>query len=487
MPTEKFQCPECGGRLQRQIPDRLACTVCAETIMVHDGIADFVRGRFDTILDAGSYDGDHGIREDSSAAYYDNIRAVADWRWPDTLGSVVEIGCGTGLFSRALVERGEATDMLFTDISTPMLKSCRAMLARLPAVSPAPISFATYSSHENCFRDVAFDTCVGASALHHIPDVSRFLADIFRGLKPGGRMFFIEPNQRADRALGQALSDVMAILSHRDPAWSDDRQKILNVLAESRRRLLHQGDIEFLSDIEDKHMFLAEEFEDLALSLGFDTAEALPFAPDPTGARTIRNLCRKIGVSGPFVEEIADLLNSVGSRYFDLLSPRDTAPSFLLWATKRAGPVARSFHAPPHLPDTAEDAHSFVLVGGIAPRWSFDLRAYRTQAGIVLKLNGWCIAHVDIAWIRIVLDGVARQAPVWLPRPDVHAIIDHAGFRAAWGALCCGVQSDLEYPDRQPSLNKVTLSVEIVLRDGGVIGVTTPEHLCLEETVVLSG
>src|SRR6185312_6168915 len=148
---------------------------------------------------------------------------------------------------------------------------------------------------------------------------------------PGGRAFFLEPNQRHDRALGQTLADVLAILYARDAEWSEDKQRILNLIAESRRRLLHQDDHDFMATLEDKHMFIAEAFEAMALELGFATAEAIPSRPGENPAATTRELCHEVGASQGFTDIIAGLAGSIGGRYFDLLSPRDRSPSLLLW------------------------------------------------------------------------------------------------------------------------------------------------------------
>ena len=44
---------------------------------------------------------------------------------------ILEIGCGTGGFSRAMIGHREATDAVLTDVSTDMLRICRRHLDRL--------------------------------------------------------------------------------------------------------------------------------------------------------------------------------------------------------------------------------------------------------------------------------------------------------------------------------------------------------------------
>jgi ubiquinone/menaquinone biosynthesis C-methylase UbiE len=76
---------------------------------------------------------------------------------------------------------------VLTDVSPEMLRICRTHLTRLGLASALPVRFATYSAHEACFCDEAFDSCIGTSVVHHITDVRAFLTDVWRILRPGGR------------------------------------------------------------------------------------------------------------------------------------------------------------------------------------------------------------------------------------------------------------------------------------------------------------
>ena len=485
MLTTKFRCPACGGTPLRDTGDKLVCERCAHGTPLVDGIVDFVGGRFDTALDVEAYDSGHSIGEHSSERHYNDLRILAGHRWPVSLGSTVEIGCGTGLYSRALASHGEAREILLTDVSVDMLRLCRKQLARDTTSSRLQIGFATYSSNETCFRDAVFDTCAGTSVLHHIPDVRAVLADIFRALKPGGRAFFLEPNQRHDRALGQTLADVLAILYARDAEWSEDKQRILNLIAESRRRLLHQEDHDFMATLEDKHMFIAEAFEAMALELGFATAEAIASRPGENPAATTRELCHEVGASQGFTDIIAGLAGSIGGRYFDLLSPRDRSPSLLLWLTKGVGPQARTFQGPSPRRAVPPGGVEAVL-GGMPPHWRFNLHAQAIPDGIRLRTEGWCLLNVEVRWIRVTLNGVAKDVPLWLPRPDVHLALNKSGLYGAWNALCCGLDADLIYPGVQAGDDGLAVAVEIVLCDGNVLSVRAQPTLRLDQPAVIA-
>ena len=225
----RFQCPACKGDL---LADTGRCRVCGQDYATQDGILDFVAGRFATQLDAASYDASHTIDDDIAEADYRQFRQAAAHRWPPSLGAVVEIGCGTGGFSRAMIGHGDATDAVLTDVSLDMLRLCRGHLDRLGIGTALPVQFATYSATEACFRDAAFDTCIGASVVHHIADVRGFLADVWRLLKPGGRACFIEPRPALSSRAGDGVRR-----HHRDAAGarSDEHRRPAGIAQLDRR------------------------------------------------------------------------------------------------------------------------------------------------------------------------------------------------------------------------------------------------------------
>ncbi|HUQ30351.1 MAG TPA: class I SAM-dependent methyltransferase [Candidatus Paceibacterota bacterium] len=99
---------------------------------------------------------------------------------------VLEIGCGTGLFTRKMAERTGA-DITGVDISPDLLA-----VARKNATAPR-VQFVEGNAMQLPFPDGAFDVVYGSSVLHHL-DFDQSLAELFRVLKPGGRMVFGEPN-----------------------------------------------------------------------------------------------------------------------------------------------------------------------------------------------------------------------------------------------------------------------------------------------------
>jgi SAM-dependent methyltransferase len=97
---------------------------------------------------------------------------------------VLEIGAGTGLFTGKVYDRTHA-QIVATDISEELLEVARKKYSG--------IEFRTADAMALDFADATFDVVFGSSVLHHL-DMDKSLKEIFRVLKPGGRIVFEEPN-----------------------------------------------------------------------------------------------------------------------------------------------------------------------------------------------------------------------------------------------------------------------------------------------------
>jgi SAM-dependent methyltransferase len=98
-------------------------------------------------------------------------------------GPVLEIGAGTGTFTRGLAGRLPGLEAI--DISEPLLAVARQ---RCPEVV-----FRRMDAHDLQYPDEHFEAIVGCSVLHHL-DWNRALLGFFRKLKRRGVLRFSEPN-----------------------------------------------------------------------------------------------------------------------------------------------------------------------------------------------------------------------------------------------------------------------------------------------------
>lgn len=99
--------------------------------------------------------------------------------------NVLEIGCGTGYYTKELEKTGAKITAI--DVSPDLLNVARSR------VSSKNVTFKIDNAYDMSFEDSIFDTVVGISVLHHL-EIERALKEIYRVLKPGGTIRFTEPN-----------------------------------------------------------------------------------------------------------------------------------------------------------------------------------------------------------------------------------------------------------------------------------------------------
>lgn len=98
---------------------------------------------------------------------------------------VLEIGCGTGIFTEMFAQTG--AEIVAVDISADLLK-----VAKARDLSVAGVQFLE-RRFEECDVDGPFDAVIGSSVLHHL-DLESALPRILTLLKPAGVISFAEPN-----------------------------------------------------------------------------------------------------------------------------------------------------------------------------------------------------------------------------------------------------------------------------------------------------
>ncbi len=101
--------------------------------------------------------------------------------------TIIDVGAGTGFFARAAADIVGATgEVIAADISEEMLASMRE--TGLPG-NVHPVRSEEYSVP---VPDGKGDMVLAAFVVHEAPDRARFLAELKRLLKPGGKLLIIE-------------------------------------------------------------------------------------------------------------------------------------------------------------------------------------------------------------------------------------------------------------------------------------------------------
>jgi SAM-dependent methyltransferase len=112
------------------------------------------------------------------------LRDAADLE-KGTGARVLDIGCGTGCYSRPFARLTQAS-VIGLDVTV-------SLLGRARRASPDNLHFTAGDAGELPFPAESFDAVVGNAVLHHLP-LERAVPELIRVLKPGGRFCFAEPN-----------------------------------------------------------------------------------------------------------------------------------------------------------------------------------------------------------------------------------------------------------------------------------------------------
>jgi malonyl-CoA O-methyltransferase len=99
---------------------------------------------------------------------------------------VLELGCGTGLFSRHLLRRYRQGQFVLTDISPAMIAECRRNLA---AFGTIPISYEVMDAAE-AGGHAGLDLIVSSMTLHWLANPIASLDRLCRLLAPGGHLLY---------------------------------------------------------------------------------------------------------------------------------------------------------------------------------------------------------------------------------------------------------------------------------------------------------
>ena len=128
-----------------------------------------------------------------NAIYHDFLLA----RLPARAGAALDVGCGTGAFSRRLAERCERVDAV--DLSPEMIRVAAACSARLPHLVYREADIGRHP-----LAPSSYDVIATLATLHHV-EADQVVPRLVAALRPGGVL---------------AILDLLSVVLPRDLPWA---------------------------------------------------------------------------------------------------------------------------------------------------------------------------------------------------------------------------------------------------------------------------
>lgn len=146
----------------------------------------------------------------------------------DMAGRVLFVALGTGLDIRHFPPQRQVVGI---DISQAMLDRARPRQRRYAGT----LRFARADAQRLCFPDAAFDTVATSCTMCSVPDSVRTLRELYRVLRPGGRLLMFEHVASRNALLRLALGS-MNLISRR--GGTDMTRETLGDVAAAGFRIL---------------------------------------------------------------------------------------------------------------------------------------------------------------------------------------------------------------------------------------------------------
>jgi ubiquinone/menaquinone biosynthesis C-methylase UbiE len=157
--------------------------------------------------------------------------AAQAWLAPAARGGVLlDVSCGSGLFTRRFAASGAYGHVIGADYSAAMLREAKALMQQQPGGGGAtsPITLVRADVGRLPFATASIDGIHAGAALHCWPSPSSALAEISRVLKPGGVLVattFLDPTAPLGELIGDdaVLPLARALGAQRTPAGASYR------------------------------------------------------------------------------------------------------------------------------------------------------------------------------------------------------------------------------------------------------------------------
>jgi ubiquinone/menaquinone biosynthesis C-methylase UbiE len=118
---------------------------------------------------------------------------------------LLDIGCGTGTFARRVLKEHRTAEVWGVDFSREMI--CAG--AKHAKQNESRIKFVQADSESLPMADSSFDVVTCSNSFHHYPNQAAAVHEMFRVLRPGGRLLIVDGYR--DRLWGRFIFDVCVV------------------------------------------------------------------------------------------------------------------------------------------------------------------------------------------------------------------------------------------------------------------------------------
>jgi SAM-dependent methyltransferase len=178
----------------------------------------------------------------------------------------LDIGCGSGNATFAILELFDRSHVFSTDLSPEML-SILLRKAESERLKHRITAFVTDAS-KVLLKPESLDLVIGSSMVHHLVDPDAFIIKILGAVRSGGVAMFFEPFQAGHVFLRSLLLSLVAISDFR-PGFSAQQLKFFKDYSHTVAVMVDPDRAEATTRrLDDKWMFNRRRFSDLGKRLG---------------------------------------------------------------------------------------------------------------------------------------------------------------------------------------------------------------------------
>lgn len=140
-------------------------------------------------LNYNEWHSDHVKEDDTTTIWYQFVLKSLDFETDINEKDILEIGCGRGGFASYLAGKSSAeTKITASDFSDFAIDQARQRF------SDVKIEWRKEDIQKLSFKNNLFDTIISCETIEHVPEPQQAILELYRVLKPGGRLFLTCPN-----------------------------------------------------------------------------------------------------------------------------------------------------------------------------------------------------------------------------------------------------------------------------------------------------